>query len=164
VLKQPVSIKLADEVWLAAALLHRENPTREDFTLREIVERTIAESIHEEARRGIYAHVSQHCVANRPPNRGRYRMLYETEKGRRRLFRSGDSYHPEREGGKILPDRDEVPEKYRDLIDWYNTKFKKIPRRDSKEDPLLGLRGMWKGLWKDENPDDYVRNLRKDWE
>ena len=29
-------IKVADEVWVATALLHRENPSRSDFTPREI--------------------------------------------------------------------------------------------------------------------------------
>ena len=158
------SIKVADEVWLATALLHRENPRREDFTVQEIVERATAEAIHDDVRPGIYVHALQHCVANRAPNPGRYRMLYETSKGRRRLFRRDDSYHPDREGGKVLPNKDEVPEKYRDLIDWYETKFKRTVKRDREIDPLLGLRGMWKGLWKDETPDDYVRNLRKDWE
>ena len=38
-------IKVAAEVWIATALLHRENPKREDFTVAEIVER---------ARREIY--------------------------------------------------------------------------------------------------------------
>jgi hypothetical protein len=90
-------------------------------------------------------------------------MLYATAKGRRRLFRSGDSYHPERQDGKILPNPADVPARYRDLIDWYNTKFKK-GKSGPEGDPLLGLRGMWKGLWKDEKPDDYVRRLRQGWE
>ena len=157
-------VKVADEVWLVTALLHRENPKRQDFTVQEIVERATAEAIHKEIRPGVYVHALQHCVANRPANPGRYRMLYETGKGQRRLFRPGDSYHPDREGGKILPNKEDVPEDYRDLIDWYNTKFKKTGKRDSGEDPLLGLRGMWKGLWKEEKPDDYVQRLRKDWE
>ena len=155
---------MADEVWIVTALLHRENPRREDFTVQEIVERANTESIQDKLRPGVYIHVSQHCVANRPPNPGRYRMLYATGKGRRRLFRPGDSYHPDREDGKVLPKKEDVPEEYRDLIDWYNNKFKKMVKREPQEDRLLALRGMWKGLWRDEKPDDYVRRLRKDWE
>lgn len=162
--KQIVGIKVADEVWIVTALLHRENPKREDFAVKEIVERANTESIHGKLRSGVYIHVSQHGVANRSVWSGRYRMLYATGKGRRRLFRPGDSYDPDREGGKILPNKEDIPEKYRGLIDWYNTKFIKMVKHDSAEDPLLSLRGMWKGLWKDEKPDDYVRNLRKDWE
>ena len=157
-------VKVADEVWLVTALLHRENPKREEFSIQEIVDRAVSESIHDEVRPGVYVHALQHCVANRPPNPGRYRMLYATASGRRRLYRSGDDYHPKREGGKIVPQKDDLPEKFRPLIDWYETKFKKPVRRESRQDPLLGLRGMWKGLWKDEHPDEYVRRLREDWE
>ena len=39
------STKVADEVWIAVALLHRENPKREDFTISEIVERARREKI-----------------------------------------------------------------------------------------------------------------------
>ena len=156
-------VKVADEVWLVTALLHRENPRRQDFTLQEIVERARNESIHHEIRPGVYVHAVQHCVANRPPKPGAYRMLYATGKKTRRLFRDGDSYHPDREGTKIVPNKEDVPEKYRDLIDWYNKKFKNKGKRDGG-DPLLALRGMWKGLWKDEHPDDYVRRLREGWE
>ena len=93
-------IKVADEVWIAAALLHREQPAQPDFTVEEIVERAMREGIGGPIRPGVYVHIVQHCVANRPPNPGRYRMLLETINGRRRLFRKGDAYHPAREGAK----------------------------------------------------------------
>jgi hypothetical protein len=73
-------IKVADEVWLATALLHRENPSRNDFTLNEIVERAAKEGIVDERRPGVYVHAALHCVANRPPKPARYRMLYETRR------------------------------------------------------------------------------------
>ena len=112
-------IKVADEVWLATALLHRENPSRTDFALSEIVERVSKEGIIDELRPGVYVHAALHCVANRPPNPGRYRMLYETRPKYRRLFRLGDSYHPQREGSKITPEADEIPLRYADLLKWY---------------------------------------------
>ena len=40
-------------------------------------------------RAGVYPHISVHCVANVPPNPGRYRMLVATGPSRRRLFRDG---------------------------------------------------------------------------
>ena len=92
------SLKVADEVWIATALLHRDHPEAQDFAVEEIVQRAEREALHRPLRRGVYVHVIQHCVANRPPNPGRYRMLLETSPGRRRLFRKGDSYHPDREG------------------------------------------------------------------
>ena len=78
-------VKVADEVWIATALLHRKRPAMVDFTIEEIVESARKEAITANQRPGIYVHVLQHCVANRPPNPGRYCMLLETEKGRRRL-------------------------------------------------------------------------------
>ena len=33
-----IRTKVADEVWIVTALLHRENPKREDFTVEEIME------------------------------------------------------------------------------------------------------------------------------
>jgi hypothetical protein len=80
-------IKVADEVWIATALLHRKYPDCEDFTIDEIVERAKEEAIGGKHRPGVYVHVLQHCVANRPPNPGRYCMLLETCKGRLRLWR-----------------------------------------------------------------------------
>ena len=84
-------LKVADEVWIATALLHREHPEAADFTIEEIVERVRKEGLHETIRAGVYVHLVQHCVANRPPNPGRYRRLYETGDGRRRLFHKGDA-------------------------------------------------------------------------
>ena len=94
---------LADEVWLAAALLHREHPDREDFTVAEIVERARQEGLTPELRPGVYVHALLHCVANRPPNPARYRMLVETAAGRRRLYRPGDPADEARRGGKVAP-------------------------------------------------------------
>src|SRR5271154_5343599 len=98
-----VGIKVADEVWIATALLHREYPDKADFTIEEIMLRATEESGAVPLRPGVYVHIVQHCVANRPPNPGRYRVLFETAPRRRRLFRSGDSYDAAREGAKIVP-------------------------------------------------------------
>ena len=102
-----VTIRVADEVWIAAALLQRENPDKKDFSVEEILERARDEGVFGELRPGVYVHAIQHCVANRPPNPGRYRMLFETGKTRRRLFRPGDSYNPAREDSKITPARED---------------------------------------------------------
>ena len=58
--------KVADEVWIATALLHREQPERKDFTIQEIRERVEREAMTETLRPGVYVHIVQHCVANRP--------------------------------------------------------------------------------------------------
>ncbi len=159
-----IQTKVADEVWIAAALLQREHPRREDFSIEEVMERAAKEAGKEPLRPGVYVHVVQHCVANRPPNPGRYRMLFETSSGRRRLFRSGDNYDPAREGAKTVPDVDDIPTEYRNLLDWYRDWNRDTLEDKIKNDPLLALRGSGKELWADEHADEYVRRLREGWE
>jgi len=89
-------------------------------------------------------------------------MLYETTRGRRRLFRNSDQGHPRREG-KITPKPDEIPEPYRYLLDWYKTEF----AQSQKEDWLSGIfemAGAGKDLYAGTDPDAYVRQLREGWE
>jgi hypothetical protein len=157
-------VRVADEVWIVTALLHQEQPDKGDFAIDEIMERARKEKITETLRPGVYAHVVQHCVADRAPNSGRYRMLFETAPSRRRLFRQGDSYHPQREGSKTAPDPEELPEKYHNLLDWYREWNKDTVQERIKGDPLLALYGSGKQLWADEHADQYVRRLREGWE
>jgi hypothetical protein len=157
-------IRVADEVWIATALLHRDNPAQSDFSVDEIMGRAAKEQIAGAIRPGVYVHVVQHCVANRPPNPARYRMLLETRPGRRRLFRKGDAYHPAREGSKMIPKPDELPVGYNDLIPWYRDWSSATTIASSGTDPLLALAGSGRALWADEHADEYVRRLREGWE
>jgi len=157
-------LKVADEVWIATALLHREHPERDDFSIDEIVQRAAKESLTNGNRPGVYVHVVQHCVANRVPNPGRYRMLFETAPGRRRLFRKGDSYHPAREGAKVTPNRDDMPSGYDELLSWYEDWSVERAKASSKQDPLLALANLGASPWAEENPDEYIRRLREGWE
>src|SRR5579871_63206 len=91
-------LKVADEAFLATALLHREHPERLDFTISEIVERAAQENLHGELRPGVRVHVTLHCVANLAPNSANLRMLYATGKRTRRLLLSSDDVHPGRTG------------------------------------------------------------------
>jgi hypothetical protein len=156
-------VKIADQVWIATLLLHKEKPEQSDFTVDEIVERVAQEAIDQSNRTSVYVHVLQHCVANRPPNPARYRMLLETSPGRRRLFRNGDAYHPAREGAKITPNVEDLPQGYRSLLIWYRD-WCSLSRVAPESDSLLALAGSGKHLWKEEHADDYVRRLREDWE
>jgi hypothetical protein len=111
-----MEIRVADEAWIATALLHREHPEAEDFALAEIRKR--AERDFHDERPGVWYHIVSHCVASNPRSPAQYRMLHETTRGRRRLYRPGDPTHPERKG-KTHPDKDQLPTKYRPLVDWY---------------------------------------------
>lgn len=159
-----IQIKVADEVWIATALLHRDHPKQADFEIDEIVQRAAKEAGAQPLRPGVYVHVVQHCVANRPPNPGRYRMLFETAPGRRRLFRNGDIYDPAREGAKTVPAKEDIPSEYASLLDWYRDWNQGSIEERIKNDPLLALRGSGKELWADEHADEYVRRLREGWE
>lgn len=164
VVASKTSIKIADETWIIAALLHRDYPDRSDFSIEEIVERAKKEAIVGPIRAGLYVHVVQHCVANRQPNPARYRMLFETSPGRRRLFRKGDAYHPAREGAKIIPNSEDLPHSYHHLLAWYRDWSSAIHRAAPEADPLLALVGSGKHIWDDEHADDYIHRLRQGWE
>ena len=61
-------LSVADEAWIATALLHREHPDRNDFTMKEIVRRAEQIAAPEPLRTGVRHHVSYHAVAQTKPN------------------------------------------------------------------------------------------------
>lgn len=179
-------ITCASEVFIAAALLHREQPGRSDFTIQEIASRAAKENITGEFRSGINVHASQHCVANRAPNPGKHRMLFATGKHTRRLFLPGDETHEGRTG-KILPDPEELPSRYLPLLDWARRRFEQGPKATIGKRAYIGssavqspsvasgaagrwleslfeLEGLGKEHWKNVDPDEFVRKLREGWE
>ena len=158
-------IRVADEVWIAAASLHRDHPDRPDFSVNEIVRQAETANVTgvSPLRPGIRVHIYLHCVANKAPNPGRYRMLIETQSGRRRLFRPGDLCHPRRAAGKQVPKRGDIPARYGELVDWYITEYS-VQARGEAEDPVLSLRGLGKEIWAAESADDYVRRQRSGWQ
>jgi hypothetical protein len=123
-IEESVGVTCAVEVFLATALLHREYTQRQDFTIQEIVNRVVIENIYGSLRAGINVHASQHCVANKPPNPAKHKMLFATGKHTRRLVLPNDEAHPDRTG-KIFPDSDEIPDRYQPLLDWAKDRFEK---------------------------------------
>jgi hypothetical protein len=109
-------------VWIATALLHTEQPDREEFSVGEIVARAVQEGLHEPLRPGVMIHASYHCVANRKPNPGNYRMLTATASGQRRLYRTGDLEAAGRIG-KITPRHSDIPKDYHYLLAWYRRDY-----------------------------------------
>lgn len=162
---------IADRVWVATALLHRQNPHRLDFSKKEIRECLRAEGLMDGARPDtINNHLDQHCVANTAPSSGKYRMLYETPRGNLRLFRSGDFVHPgrvqQRRQSKVTPKLEDIPMRYRNLIDWYEAWVGQEHAGQApaswEDDPLIRLIGSGKHIWADEHADEYVENLRRE--
>ena len=172
-------ITCAVEVFIAAALLHQENPERREFTIHEIVNRAAQENLSGELRQGVSVHASQHCCANKKPNPADHRMLFATGRSTRRLLLPGDEVHPDRRG-KIFPDASELPERYLPLLEWAKDRYERgasplnpggsaptstepdAPRRHLQV--LLDLRLAGAHLANGEDPDDYVRRLREGWE
>jgi hypothetical protein len=91
-------VSVAAEVWVAAALLHREQPHRVAFRVAEIVDRARREALVPSLRPGVTAYATGHAVANKRPSPNTLRLLYEPEPGLRRLFRTGDPSDPDRHG------------------------------------------------------------------
>jgi len=156
-----VDLLVADEAWIATAILHRENPDREDFSVQEIVDRAVAENITGRLRPGVEVHVRFHCVANRAPKPARLRMLYDTGEGRR-LYREGDACHAGRTG-KIAPEPNDIPEEYRFLLDWYRREYAPPPQ-DTWLHGIFDMVGAGKELFAGVDPDEYVRQNREGWE
>jgi len=157
------SIRVADEAWLALALLQYEHPDRESFSAKEILDRVKAEHANPELRPGIQVHIYSHNVANVEPNSAKYRMFYKLVNDSYRLFRPTDVAHSARKG-KMIPERDEIPSKYHYLLDWYEREYcGRQSTTKEEDDPILQMLGVGKEIWADTNADEYVQNLRSNW-
>lgn len=158
-------VNVADECWIALALLHRADPSRESFEGSEILKKIREEKIHGEVRAGIQPHVYLHNIANVPPNSARYRLFYRLADGTYRLYRPGDDHHPARTG-KSEPRREELPELYRPLLDWYHDEYcRRSAPQEGVEDPVLGMRGIGRELWTSLGGGDaFVARERAGWD
>ncbi len=158
-------LKVADEMWIAAALLQQERGDEGDFSPSEIVRRAEQEGLSPVSRPGVLLHAQYHAVASKRPNPGRYRMLTETVRGRRRLFRPGDPSAPERAGAKTHPSLLEMPEKYRSLVNWYLNHYAS-PNSRKETHPMDQLREWASRIrpFRGINPDAYVDELRAGWD
>ena len=164
-----IDLLLADKIWLAVAMLHREFPDRQDFSKDEIRKRLADSGLDAGLKRSsIHAHLKEHMVANVPPSSTRYRMLYETRPGYLRLFRPDDPVHQLRQTGKLtkhMPEREKVSREYYPLLDWYDDWIGKQPPLgvvNWEDDPLIRLIGSGKHIWADEHADEYVERLREE--
>lgn len=157
----PAKLKVADEVFIVLADLHRRNPQSLDFSIPEILDHARQMNLVGSTRPGVEIHVRQHCVANLPPNPGRYRMLFASSRARRRLVLPGDALHPLRDG-KIFPDPSDLPDEFIELVAWAKDRYGVDKITHSPFRGLLELRGSGKELWRDEPADAYVGRLRED--
>ena len=157
------TIRVADECWLALALLHRESPDRLSFSPNEVYDRLKEEGAHPEVRPGVKPHIYLHNAANKPPNSARYRLFYKLEDDTLRLFRPGDEFDPVR-NGKTKPRRSDLPERYHPLLDWYDKEYCANRGSASEDsDPVLQMWGVGKEIWADEGGDAFIERERTSW-
>lgn len=159
-------VKVADAVFVGAALLHIENPARADFSLQELEERTVREHLWHGNLGSISAHISRHCVANAVPNGGAYAILFETRKSMRRLLLPGDPIDPARLKGKKWPAREALPPKYAHLVEWAQERYESASKNVDLEwlGSLTVARGLGRTMANGASADEYVKSLREDWQ
>jgi len=166
---EQLGFTIADRIWIATALLHQEFPSKATFNRDEIRRKLALEGLDGGIKSGsINAHLSDHLVANVPASSGKYRMLFEESPGNLRLFRPGDLTHPSRvqrrRPSKSIPNVEQIPMKYRRLLEWYEMWSKRLQRTSNswQDDPLIRLIGSGKHIWADEHADEYVNRLREE--
>jgi len=118
-----ISLTTANAVWIATALLHSENDENKTFACKEIFQKVRDQNLVQTEDVTVFAHISTHCVANTKPWPNVHRKLLRVATGRYRLYKPGDDFHPSRKNGQSAPLADEVPPKYRNLIDWYHNEY-----------------------------------------
>jgi len=145
-------------------LLHQERPERTSFSAAEILDRLEREKAHPERRAGVQAHIYLHNVANVRPNAARYRLFYRLADGTYRLYRPGDTPHPDRRG-KTKPLSEDLPQRYRNVLDWYETNYCAVQSKSSPSlDRILSARGLGQEIWTDMESDSFVEELRSGWD
>jgi hypothetical protein len=95
-------------------------------------------------------------VANKPPQPSRHRFLYDTGGGPRRLFQEADQSHPKRQG-KITPKAEDIPPRYRYLLDWYNSEYAGS-RQDSWLSGIYEMIGAGKEIFAGADPMNMFEN------
>jgi hypothetical protein len=159
------AIKCADLVWVATAILSRDHPDRNGFSTGEI--RGKIDEIEPGngfAPSTVPTHIAVHCVANKPPDSLKHRKLYLNPDRTYRLYRPGDKYDPGRNNGETLPQLEQLPPKYRALIEWYRATLVRPSDSVQQEDPILALQGVGKELWRSlGGGEKFIRELRENW-
>jgi hypothetical protein len=79
---------VADEAWLATALLYCQQPAAQDFSLDEIRDRVRRE--FQDRRPGLWQHIVSQAVASNPPNPAQYRMQHNTGRSSTKSLGSSD--------------------------------------------------------------------------
>ncbi len=124
-------------VWIATTLLQQTHKDRDAFQPREIFKKMRELKLVQTADVTLLAHISTHCVANTKAVPATHRKLFRVSPGWYRLYKNGDECDPTREGGISAPPPNEIPAKYRNLIEWYNQKYNIGGKEKNSKTPNL---------------------------
>lgn len=152
---------IGDTIWLAVALLEKENPKALGFSQETILKKVFA--LNRSLKPiSVQAHVNAHCVASKKANSATLRILTENPDGTLRRFRLGDPYHPTRQRGRTQPKPHSLPAEYHSLLRPEDTR--EMPSQFSvEEDPILALSGVGKEMWRKLGGGEaFIRALRED--
>jgi hypothetical protein len=154
-------VTIADTIWLATALLEKENPRAAGFSYETILEKV--SDLDATLKPGsVHAHLSAHCIASKRASPATLRILTENPDGTLRLFRLGDHYHGTRRVGRTQPKPHAIPSEYHSLLqpeDNLAEPFRFLP----EEDPILALTGVGKEMWKRLGGGEaFLRAVRED--
>ena len=122
-------MNLDNELWIAAALVHKREPDREALPVAQIRSELLRINPARSKQKAVHAYLSDHCVANKKRRRNSIgaRIFVDVGYGLRRLYRPGDEFNPERAHGKYKPERSEIPPRFWPLLDWYETEYSRRP-------------------------------------
>lgn len=152
---------IGDTIWVATALLEKENPKALGFSYETILKKVFALNRSLKPT-SVHAHLNAHCVASKKANSATLRILTENPDGTLRLFRLGDPYHPTRKGGRTQPKRHSLPAEYHPLLRTEDDREETLQFSVDK-DPILALAGVGKEMWKSLGGGEaFLRALRED--
>jgi hypothetical protein len=69
--------------------------------------------------------------------------------------------------GKICPKRADLPERYHELLDWYEKEYCSRQPRQGTPNPvdfILEMRGVGKEIWSDLGADAFIEAQRSEWD
>jgi hypothetical protein len=152
---------IADSIWVATALLQKDQPEVTGFDDETILRKTL-ELDPTLNPRSVSTHLSSHCVASKKANPQTLRILTKNSDGTLRLYREGDPCHPTRRKGRMAPGPNALPEQYRGLADRRGT-FSNESAAVVEQDPVLAMRGVGKEMWKALGGGEaFIRALREE--
>ena len=92
----------ANAVWIALATLHKENPDRDAFQVKEIASKIKELDIQNASDVTVSTHISSHCVADKPAQPDTHRKIHRLRQGWYRLFVQSDPFHVTRMKGQTV--------------------------------------------------------------